>query len=79
MSRIIGGSPVRHNKYPWIAQLITGRIPKLFCGGALINDRYVATAAHCVQNMNVRRISVRLMQYDRTSLNTGITKSVLNF
>lgn len=70
----MGGIQVRTNKYPWIAQIIRGSF--LFCGGTLINDRYVLTAAHCVHEMDMTGVSVRLLQLDRSSTHTGITRTV---
>lgn len=75
INRIVGGTEVRTNKYPWIAQLLRGRT--FFCGGALINDRYVLTAAHCVHGMNIRSLMVRLLQLDRSSGDRGIMRRVL--
>ncbi|XP_037820128.1 trypsin-1 [Lucilia sericata] len=76
INRIVGGTQVRQNKYPWTAQLVKGRYyPRLFCGGSLINDRYVLTAAHCVHN-NRDQITIRLLQLDRSSSDPGITRKV---
>ncbi|XP_001985515.2 trypsin-1 [Drosophila grimshawi] len=72
--RIVGGTQVRTNKYPWIAQML--RASQLFCGGTLINDRYVLTAAHCVHEMDMSTVSVRLLQLDRSSTHVGVTRSV---
>ena len=44
--RIVGGTPTIVFAFPWMAGLLYKG--NLYCGGALINDRYVLTAAHCV-------------------------------
>lgn len=44
--RIVGGQNADLGEWPWIAALFnTGR---QFCGGSLIDDRHILTAAHCV-------------------------------
>ena len=44
--RIVGGQPADKDEWPWMAALFIGQ---KFCGGAIINDFYILTAAHCVQ------------------------------
>lgn len=46
-SRIVGGVETAVNEFPWVARLTY--FNKFYCGGMLINDRYVLTAAHCVK------------------------------
>nr|XP_027217683.1 trypsin alpha-4-like [Penaeus vannamei] len=48
-SRIVGGVTTGVNEWPWQAALMYGS--QQFCGGSLINDRYVLTAAHCTESM----------------------------
>lgn len=45
--RIVGGRPAEAYDYPWMAGLLYKGA--LYCGATLINDRYVVTAAHCVE------------------------------
>lgn len=45
--RIVGGNVTQVNEFPWVVALT--RYGRLYCGGALITDKHVLTAAHCVQ------------------------------
>ncbi|KAJ8682241.1 hypothetical protein QAD02_018033 [Eretmocerus hayati] len=46
-SRILGGETTMTNEFPWQVRLLY--MNTFYCGGTLINDRYVITAAHCVK------------------------------
>eukprot|EP00794_Sanderia_malayensis_P000457 gene457-1099_t len=46
--RIIGGRLAGAGAHPWIAMLWSQKYKKLFCGGSLIADQWVLTAAHCI-------------------------------
>lgn len=49
--RIVGGLPAPVGAYPWIVSLGVAGQPNSvghFCGGALLSDRWIVTAAHCV-------------------------------
>merc|ERR1711976_863421 len=77
LNRIVGGEETTPNEYPWMAGLFYRGIQQ-FCGGSLINDRYVLTAAHCVYDMRASDLSVRLGDHDiSTSSETNhVTRSV---
>lgn len=44
--RIVGGHNADLNEWPWIAALFNGG--RQFCGGSLIDNIHILTAAHCV-------------------------------
>lgn len=63
-SRVVGGSTVLINEYPWVVALKYRG--SFYCSGSLINDRYVVTAAHCINGVNHRRVEVELGEHDRS-------------
>ncbi|KAK8384252.1 hypothetical protein O3P69_009186 [Scylla paramamosain] len=53
LNRIVGGEEVSPpNKYPWQVGLKMSNGRNYWCGGSIINDRYVMTAAHCIYGMS---------------------------
>ncbi|XP_058453501.1 CLIP domain-containing serine protease B9-like isoform X1 [Malaya genurostris] len=72
--RIYGGENADIDEFPWLAMLQFENFRgerKFSCGGSLINNRYVLTAAHCVVGEVERKegnlVSVRLGEYDTTT------------
>uniref|UniRef100_A0A182MDE7 CLIP domain-containing serine protease n=1 Tax=Anopheles culicifacies TaxID=139723 RepID=A0A182MDE7_9DIPT len=68
INRIAHGNATRVFEYPWMAllrylsngQLLDG------CGGSLINNRYVLTAAHCIKTTSTFQLAkVRLGEHDK--------------
>lgn len=52
-SRIVGGEITKINEFPWMVLLrynnLDGSDAGFLCGGTLISNRYVLTAAHCLK------------------------------
>lgn len=63
--RIVGGEETQEIRYPWMALLKHNN--RFYCGGTLITDSFVATAAHCLRGFMSNRISVSLLVHDRKS------------
>lgn len=64
---IVGGEETGLKEYPWLAALAytNGKVSKFQCGGSLINDRYVLTAAHCFNSKSKWKLDfVRLGEWD---------------
>jgi len=60
-NRIVGGVETEVNEYPWQVALVSpnGRSP--FCGGTLISDRHVMTAAHCTVGQAANPSGMRVL------------------
>ncbi|XP_015761869.1 PREDICTED: MAM and LDL-receptor class A domain-containing protein 1-like isoform X4 [Acropora digitifera] len=69
-SRIVGGTVARPGSWPWQAMLLRASSRTQFCGGTLVSNRVVITAAHCVPR-GAASFKIRLGAHYRTSSSTG--------
>ncbi|CAF1392686.1 unnamed protein product, partial [Didymodactylos carnosus] len=72
--RIVGGIEAAPNSWPWIVSLQQngGHV----CGGTLIDNRHVLTAAHCLDSGRMNTYSVIVGLHNQQDLNTGHTQRV---
>ncbi|MFD3534979.1 serine protease [Streptomyces sp. NPDC058664] len=66
---VVGGQEARPHQYPFMAGLVDVVERRVMCGGALIGDRYVLTAAHCLTGSysSPSRVGVLLGDHDLTT------------
>jgi len=74
--RVVGGTPTQIEDFPFTVILTYRETAILFCGGALISDRYVLTAAHCIMNKLAADIVVRLGVTDWSEMEDSIHHAI---
>jgi len=74
---IVGGKDVDFaGKYPWQASL-TNNYGGHFCGGAIIDEYWIVTAAHCVQSQSANRMKVIVGRHQlRSNAGKPVTHNV---
>ncbi|XP_064082784.1 trypsin-1-like isoform X2 [Macrobrachium nipponense] len=72
--RIVGGEPVNRGEFPWQVsiQLKYGSDTRgmHFCGGTLVGDSWVMTAAHCTKDIDYKDVVVVTGAWDLKEPNT---------
>lgn len=66
---VVGGENAKENQFPHMAAIGytgSGNSVAFGCGGSLISERFVLTAAHCNNTNNIKPTLVRLGEHDRS-------------
>ncbi|CAG7717287.1 unnamed protein product [Allacma fusca] len=78
--KIVGGELAYIREYPWTVALVRyssfGGSKRPFCGGTLINNRYVLTASHCVDGQQARNVAVLVNEQDLLSTSEAKTSEI---
>ncbi|XP_025195154.1 trypsin-1-like isoform X2 [Melanaphis sacchari] len=72
-SRVVGGTDSIPGEFPWqiSLQLVTGKTARHMCGGSVINENWVLTAAHCVYGLSEDVLSVVAGKNDLYTVKNG--------
>jgi secreted trypsin-like serine protease len=65
--RIVGGIQAREYEYPWQASIRRKSTNSHFCGGSIINENWILTAAHCMDGETPNQVSVVVGEHSRSS------------
>ena len=76
-TRIVGGGEVTRHSIPWQVAFVRRGYDSPFCGGTLITDRHVLTAAHCTRLLERegRKGEIIVGEHDYTSSKDGTRHS----
>jgi len=62
--RIVGGEETEVSEYPWQVGMVSTGYNRVWCGGSVISDQWILTAAHCVTGDSPSDIEVLLGEHD---------------
>lgn len=73
---VVGGKPATKGFWPWQAAVYVKGVFK--CGGTLVNNRFIVTAAHCITSSNAGDYKIVLGDHNRdigegTEQTVGVT------
>jgi len=67
-NRVVNGDDAKTGEYPWMAGIHDNVLNFIICGGSLISNRHVLTAAHCLEDEELNPLPT-----DRFKIFLGIT------
>uniref|UniRef100_A0A2A4JCN2 Peptidase S1 domain-containing protein n=1 Tax=Heliothis virescens TaxID=7102 RepID=A0A2A4JCN2_HELVI len=73
--RIVGGNETGVNEYKMMVAVADVRISEIKCGGVIISDRYVLSAAHCVKGQSAANYALVVGEHDITTGDSPATKA----
>jgi len=82
-SRIVGGDDVSPHSIPWQVGLLIQNVLIIACGGTLLTEQHVLTAAHCTFDMDnpieASDIRVVVAEHNQTDGSDGIKRDIRSY
>ncbi|XP_058795937.1 venom serine protease 34-like isoform X2 [Phymastichus coffea] len=66
-TKIVGGGETGINEFTMMVGIIHVPIYQVYCGGTIISNEYVLTAAHCLNDLTVEDIGILVGDHDLTT------------
>jgi len=79
VNRIVGGDITEKNEYPWQVGLTNTNRDRPWCGGSILSDRTILTAAHCLVDQVAENLTVLVGEHDWSIRDGEQRMSVCNF
>jgi secreted trypsin-like serine protease len=73
---IVGGQAARAHEFPWMASVRRKSTNSHFCGGSIINTRWILTAAHCMSGETPAIVSVVIGDHTRNDASNTVRRSL---
>jgi len=67
VTKIVGGQETQVNEYPWQVGMLFYGSTTPSCGGTILSDRWVMTAAHCTEDRRPGDIKLVLGEHDTST------------
>ncbi|XP_072519840.1 coagulation factor IXa [Salminus brasiliensis] len=82
-TRIVGGTLATPGEIPWQVALVARSTQQVFCGGSIVSELWVITAAHCLEESKDTAFFVRVGEHDvskqdSTEQNLEVEKAVVH-
>merc|ERR1712215_76650 len=75
---IINGQQADYNEYPWMVyMLVAGTNDMFLCGGSLISNKWILTAAHCTDGSKASDIQIFLGLYNTKNLGNKKSRNIV--
>lgn len=73
---IVGGQQARAHEFPWQTSMRRKSTNSHFCGGSIINNRWIITASHCMSGESPAILSVVIGDHTRNDQTNAVRQTL---